>query len=295
MAIDMVKIAKAAIAARKDSAVGGAARPQGTLAGGPAEHIVRTGAGDTRVLVYRPAGQARGPLPVFVSLHGGGFVMGSADDDDVWCRRIADAVGCAVVSVDYRLAPEHKFPVALEECYGVVKWICANAAGLGVDPGRLAVGGHSAGGNLAAGLCLLAKERREFAVVYQVLDYPPLDLTIDPYEVVTGDKLLTPETREFFTACYVNAPEDALNPLFSPLLADDLGGLPAALVITAEHDPIRGDGERYAARLEAAGVEVTYRMFPGCMHAFTHFGPEEAALEAWRLIEDKLREAFAKG
>jgi acetyl esterase len=291
----MVKIAKAAIAARKGAADGGAARTHDALGGGAAELTVRTGAGDTRVLLYRPAGQARGPLPVFVSLHGGGFVMGSADDDDVWCRRIADAVGCAVVSVDYRLAPEHKFPVALEECYDVVRWVCASAAELGVDPGRLAVGGHSAGGNLAAGLCLLAKERREFAVVFQVLDYPPLDLTVDPYTVVTGDKLLTPETREFFTACYVSSPEDTMNPLLSPLLADDLGGLPAALVITAEDDPIRGDGERYAARLEAAGVEVTYRMFAGCMHAFTHFGPEEAALAAWKLIEDKLRAAFARG
>ncbi len=294
MAIDMVSIAKAAIAARGSTGCG-AARPKAALEGGADELAVRTSAGDTRVLVYRPAGQAKGPLPVFVSFHGGGFVMGSADDDDVWCRRIADVAGCAVVSVDYRLAPEHKFPVALEECYDVAKWVCASAAELGFDAGRLAVGGHSAGGNLAAGLCLLARERREFAVVYQVLDYPPLDLTVDPYKVVTGDKLLTPATREFFTSCYVNAPEDTRNPLLSPLLADELGGLPAALVITAEQDPIRGDGERYAARLEAAGVEVTYRMFAGCMHAFTHFGPEEAALAAWRLIEDKLRAAFAKG
>ncbi|MDR7867653.1 MAG: alpha/beta hydrolase [Sporomusaceae bacterium] len=293
MAIDMVKIAEAAIAARGYTG-SRAPRSRNALAGGAAEHIVRTGAGDTRVLVYRPAGQVRGPLPVFVSFHGGGFVMGSADDDDGWCRRIADAAGCAVVNVDYRLAPEHRFPVALEECYDVAKWVCADADGLGVDPGRLAVGGHSAGGNLAAGLCLLAKARREFSVVYQVLDYPPLDLTVDPYAAVTGDKLMTPATRAFFTACYVSAPQDVHNPLLSPLLADDLSGLPAALVITAEHDPLRSDGERYAARLKDAGVEVTYRMFPGCMHAFTHFGPEEAALEAWRLIEDKLRAAFAK-
>jgi len=289
----MVKIAKAAIAARKGAADGGAARTHDALGGGAAELTVRTGAGDTRVLLYRPAGQARGPLPVFVSLHGGGFVMGSADDDDRWCREIADNAGCAVASVDYRLAPEHKFPVALEECYAVVKWLCANAAGLGVDAGRVAVGGHSAGGNLAAGLCLLAKERREFSLAYQVLDYPPLDLTVDPYATVTGDRLLTPATREFFTACYVNAPADAQNPLLSPLLADDLSGLPPALIITAELDPIRADGERYAARLKATGVEVTYREFAGCMHAFTHFGPEEAARAAWALIVDKLRTAFA--
>ncbi len=295
MNLDMVALAKAAIKTRIRAAENPARPGKGAPPSGVSQFSVPTGAGATRVLFYKPRSGAGEGLPVFVSMHGGGFVMGSADDDDRWCREIADNVGCAVASVDYRLAPEHKFPVALEECYAVVKWLCANAAGLGVDAGRIAVGGHSAGGNLAAGLCLLARARREFAVVYQVLDYPPLDLTVDPYATETGDRLLTPATREFFTACYVNTPEDTLNPLLSPLLADDLGGLPPALVITAELDPICADGERYAARLKAAGVEVTYRMFPGCMHAFTHFGPEEAAREAWALIEDKLRAAFAKG
>jgi acetyl esterase len=288
---DIVKIAQMAINARRSFA----ARQVRALEGGAEERTVRTGAGDTRVLLYRPAGAAEGALPVFVSMHGGGFVMGSAADDDGWCRRIADAAGCLVVSVDYRLAPEHKFPVALEECYDVVRWAHESAAAIGADPARIAVGGHSAGGNLAAAICLLAKMRGEFPVVYQVLDYPPLDLTIDPYEdAATADKLMTPRTREFFTACYYNTPEDRFDPRFSPLLAGNLAGLPAALIISAEHDPLRAEQERYAARLKAAGVEVTYRMFAGCMHAFTHFGPPSAAEEAWRLIEDKLREAFAK-
>jgi acetyl esterase len=293
MNVDMVALAKAAIERRKGAAANPARPRKDAPPSGASQFAVPTGAGATRVLFYKPRSGAGEALPVFVSMHGGGFVMGSADDDDRWCREIADNAGCAVASVDYRLAPEHKFPVALEECYAVVKWLCANAAGLGVDAGRVAVGGHSAGGNLAAGLCLLAKERREFSLAYQVLDYPPLDLTVDPYATVTGDRLLTPATREFFTACYVNAPADAQNPLLSPLLADDLSGLPPALIITAELDPIRADGERYAARLKATGVEVTYREFAGCMHAFTHFGPEEAARAAWALIVDKLRTAFA--
>ncbi len=287
----MVKMAKMAINARKNFA----ARQARALEGGAEERMVRTGTGDTRVLLYRPAGGAAGLLPIFISMHGGGFVMGSAEDDDKWCRRIANEAKCMVVNVDYRLAPENKFPVALEECYDVVRWAHGNAAALGADPARIAVGGHSAGGNLAAAICLLARERGEFSLVCQVLDYPPLDLTIDPYkDPPTLDKLLTPKTREFFTACYYNTPADTLDPHVSPLLADDLRGLPPALVISAEHDPLCPEQGRYAERLKAAGVDVTYRAFAGCYHAFTHFGPPAAADEAWRLIADKLREAFEK-
>ncbi len=287
----MVKMAKMAINARKNFA----ARQGRVPEGGAEERTVPTGAGDTRVLLYRPAGGPAEALPIFVSMHGGGFVMGSAEDDDKWCRRIADGAGCLVVNVDYRLSPEHKFPVALEECYDVVRWVRGDAAALGADPARIAVGGFSAGGNLAAALCLLAKERGEFSLVFQVLNYPPLDLTIDPYkDPPTADKLLTPKTRDFFTACYYNTPADIYKPLVSPLLAGDLGGLPAALVISAEYDPLRPEQGRYAARLEAAGVDTAYRVFAGCYHAFTHFGAPAAAEEAGRLMVDKLRGAFAK-
>jgi len=288
----MAKMTRMAARARKAFAAQQRALPRADV---PvkvfAEYEVPTRAGDTRVLFYSPGGRA---LPVFVNIHGGGFVMGSAGDDDVYCRRLANAAGCAVANVDYRLAPEHKFPVALEECYDVVRWVHDGAAALGVDPARIAVGGHSAGGNLAAAICLLARARREFAAVFQVLDYPPLDLTIDPYGQDSRDELLSPKARVFFNDCYFNTPEDARNPLVSPLLAGDLAGLPPALVIAAEYDPLRNDGERYARRLAAAGVDATYRLFAGCSHAFTHFGPAAAADEAWNLIAAKLREAFAK-
>lgn len=256
-----------------------------------AEYKAATRAGETRVLFCSPGGR---DLPVFVNFHGGGFVMGSADDDDVYCRRLANAAGCAVVNADYRLAPEHKFPAAVEDCYDVVRWVHGNAAALGVDPARIAVGGHSAGGNVAAALCLLAREKREFPLVFQVLDYPPLDLSVDPYKKGTQDKMLTPKAQTFFDDCYFNSPADAFNPLVSPLLAADLAGLPPALVIAAEYDPLRAEEERYAQRLAAAGVAVTFRLFAGCSHAFTHFGPEAAADEAWALIASKLREAFLK-
>lgn len=261
---------------------------------GFAERLVTTSAGDTKVLISWPAPKGPERVPVFVNFHGGGFVMGSAYDDDAWCRKITNAVGCAVVNVDYHLSPEHKFPVALEECYDTVKWVHDNAAALGVDAGLIAVGGHSAGGNLAAALSLLARQRREFPLVLQVLDYPPLNLSVDPAEKATGDRMLTPKVQAFFTACYIRSAGDTADPLVSPLLSRDLAGLPPALIISAELDPLcREDGE-YAQRLAANGVAVTHKTFAGCSHAFTHFGPAVAAAQAWELIHSQLRKAFAR-
>lgn len=254
--------------------------------------FVPTSAGRTRLLVYRPEIGNAGLLPVFVNIHGGGFVQGQAADDGVYCQRIADAVGCLVVSPDYHLSPEHKFPVALEECYDVIRWIYKQAADLGIDPVRIAVGGHSAGGNLTAVLCILARDRKEFPILFQVLDYPTVDMSLDPFRHETKDTLLTARAQSFFTACYVNQPEETENPLVSPLRADDFSGLPPALMISAEYDPLREEEEMYVQRLNGAGVPVTYRCFEGCMHAFTHFGPEPAASQAWQLIQTELRRAF---
>lgn len=262
--------------------------------GSVGQHNLETVAGSTPVLVYHPEETRESPLPVFVNIHGGGFIMGSALDDDGWCRKIAKRVGCVVVNIDYHLAPEQKFPGALEECYDVVRWIYKHPDEFKIDPTRIAIGGQSAGGNLTAALCVLSKERGEFPIAYQILNYPPLDLSIDPYTRPVTDTLLTPKSQAFFNVCYFNTAADALNPLVSPLLASDLRGLPDALLITAEYDPLRQDGERYAERLAEAGVAVTYKMFPGCMHAFTHFGPQHAAIEAGELIYSQLKKAFRK-
>lgn len=258
------------------------------------ERAVETSAGKTRILVYWPRKKQRMDLPVFVNIHGGGFIQGSAGDDEKWCRQISENVGCAVVNVDYHLAPEFPFPVALEECYDVLKWIQSKGTMLGLDPKRMAVGGHSAGGNLTAALCILARERQEFSILYQVLNYPPLDFTVDPFSKPSGDTLLTARAQEFFTSCYISDPEQRRNPLASPLLTESLAGLPAALVISAEYDPLCAENALYARRLSVAGVDVMYKVFAGCMHAFTHFGPEPAATEAWNLIHEKLREAFSR-
>ena len=268
-------------------------RETGRADGMAIRRSVTTSAGATEIYLYQPVQPKKmGLLPVFVNIHGGGFIQGSPGDDDPWCRQIADAVNCAVVSIDYHLAPEYRFPVTVYECYDVIKWLHDQAVFLGMDPGRIAVGGHSAGGNLAAALTLLARERREFSFVFQVLNYPVLDFVRDPYEKIGQDLLLTAKAQSFFSACYLEDAGAARNPLASPILAESFAGLPPALVIAAGFDPLRAENERYAEALKSAGVAVTYRLFPGCMHAFTHFGPEAAANDAWRLIQDSLRQAF---
>ncbi len=256
------------------------------------EEVAPTCAGKTTIVLYRPQQDIGGPLPVFVNIHGGGFIQGSTKDDDGWCRQIAVAVGCTVVSIEYHLAPEYKFPIPMKECYDVLKWVHEQASGKGFDPERIAVGGSSAGGNFAAALCLLARERKEFSLVDQVLKYPPRDFSIDPELKGNSDALLTPRAQAFFSACYLHVSIDETNPLASPLLAENLTGLPPALIIAAEHDPLRIEDEEYGKRLAAAGVPVTFRMFEGCMHAFTHFGPEPSATEAWSLIHDRLKQVF---
>lgn len=293
MNYDEVKLIKAQRARLAYAESAGKARERLCEAEAVAEELlVSTSAGSTSVLLYKPKPGKSEPLPVFVNIHGGGFIQGGAEDDDAWCRRIADAVGCAVVNIDYHLAPEYPFPAALEECYDVVEWISAEAAGRGLDAAKIAVGGSSAGGNLAAALCFLARERKQFSIVCQVLNYPVLDLATDPCQKPASDRLLTPKAQAFFTSCYVGEGDAAKNPLASPLLAESFAGLPDALIISAEKDPLRGENELFAERLAAAGVTVTYRMFKGCHHAFTHFGPKEAAKEAWSLIHEKLRQAF---
>lgn len=252
---------------------------------------VPTTAGGTRILAYRSGNPAK-PVPVLVNMHGGGFIMGSPEDDDAWCRQIADAVGCLVINIDYRLAPEHKFPTALEECYEVITWLCQQEQKLHIDSERIAVGGQSAGGNLAAGLCLLARERQEFMLACQVLNYPPLNMTLDPSKKISRDTILTARMQRLFNTCYFRTEADAENPLVSPLLADDHSRLPAALIIAAELDPLLPEAEQYANHLRAAGVRATCKVFTGCMHAFTHFGPEAAAREALGLVCEYLVRAF---
>lgn len=256
------------------------------------EQFIPTSIGDSRVWVYCPSTTKVESLPVFVNFHGGGFVFGSAKTDDPWCPFIADQAGCVVVNVDYRLAPEYKFPIALYECYDVVQWLYQNPAKLHIDPRRIAVGGYSAGGNLAAAICLLAKKRQQISIKFQVLNYPPLDLATDPELKPKYKTSIPPRLSKIFNECYLHSMEEAKNPLVSPIFADDLEHLPAALITTAEYDSLADEAEVYADRLKKAGVEVFYQKFKGVSHGFTHSGDRESAENAWELIIEHLRRAF---
>lgn len=257
------------------------------------ERLIETSLGNTRVITYRPKRNTEGPLPVFVNMHGGGFVMGSAEMDDAWCPVIADRASCLVVNIDYHLAPEYKFPAALYECYDILKWLYENPNVLQVDKKRIAVGGHSAGGNLAAALCLLNKEREKIPLVKQILNYPPLDLATDPDLKFKHKNAIPPRLAKLFNESYLKSMKDAENPLVSPVYAEDLEDLPPALIITAEFDSLADEADYYASQLEEAGVTVKKKRYLEAAHAFTHTGELKQAEEAWHLISDELKEAFS--
>lgn len=244
------------------------------------------------LMVYRPA---HGPaVPgVFVNLHGGGFVLADWQGDDPYCRLLADTAGCVVVNVDYPVAPEQPFPAAVHHTYALLAWIAAHGPALGADGTRLAVGGHSAGGNLAAALALLARRRGGPDLRGVVVDYAPLDLSTAPGAKLPADAdpgaaaLAAAGAR--FNAWYLPDPADGADELASPGLAHDLSGLPPTLVLTAERDLLRADGDRFAARLRAAGVDTEHVVYPDCGHAFTHVGPEQHAADAWARMAGFLR------
>lgn len=260
------------------------------------EEFIPSAWGPARALFYWPNTESAQPLPVYLNLHGGGFVAGVPEHDDSYCRHLAHNLGCLVVNVDYVLAPEHPFPAGLRQSFAVLEWLAEQAATLGIDPQRIAVGGHSAGGNLATGVANLARGHQRLRVVHQLIDYAVLDLAQDPaLKLSSLDKpLLGAGLVRFFNSCYLSDPAQARDPLASPLLAtvDELRGMPPATLITAEYDILRAEGEAYVEKLRRAGVTVTARMFAGCDHMFTHLGPDDSAEQAWQLMEDGLRGAF---
>ncbi len=234
-------------------------------------------AGAIPVRLYRPKGAAaEARLPALVYYHGGGWVIGDLDSHDVLCRQLCNASGAAVVAVDYRLAPEHRFPAAVDDAYAALTWVAANAASLGIDATRLAVGGDSAGGNLAAVAALQAREEGGPALRLQLLIYPAVDFAMSGGSYVSeADVLpLTDKAMFWFHDHYLAGAKQsaARDWRASPICAASHAGLPAAFVLIAEHDVLRDEGDAYAAKLESAGVTVNRVNCPGMIHGFITMG-----------------------
>ncbi|MDQ1598368.1 MAG: hypothetical protein QOI70_1792 [Microbacteriaceae bacterium] len=256
--------------------------------------------GEIPIRIYRPnvaadSSDRADSLPCLVYFHGGGWVIGTVESTDAVCKAVANRAGCVVVSVEYRLSPEFKFPIPLNDCYAATQWVAANGKDIGVDSTRLAVGGDSAGGNLATAVALRARDEGGPALRMQLLVYPVTDhnFSTESYGVNGDGYLLTKDMMEWFWSHYLSKKSDGKNHLASPLRAKNLAGLPPALVITAEFDPLRDEGEAYATALTAAGVSVTHTRYPGQIHAFWQMlAIFEAASTAADQAADELRKAF---
>ena len=258
------------------------------------DRVIPGPAGDIPVRIYTPDGVA--PYPVLVYYHGGGWVIGSIETHDGICRAYANAAGCIVVNVDYRLAPEHRFPAAVDDAFAVLNWVAEHAADFGGDPSRMAVGGESAGANLSAVIAQLATEAGRPALKYQILAYPVTNLAFDTesYETNADGYFLTQESMRWFWDLYLNDESEGADPKASPLLREDVSGLPSGIVITPEYDPLRDEGIAYGRRLKEAGVDFEVWVPDGMIHEFlgmTNILPE--AKQAIETLGGKLRTAFA--
>ena len=252
--------------------------------------------GDIPLRLYRPLGSAADEtLPVLVYYHGGGWVIGDLDTHDTLCRELANGARCCVVAVDYRMSPEQRFPVAVDDCVAATYWVRREAASLGIDAARLAVGGDSAGGNLAAVVAIVARDAGDLPIAYQLLIYPATDQRRGaPSHTSNGQGyLLTTDSMKYFHDHYLPDAARDLDWRASPLLHADLSKLPPALVLTAGYDPLRDEGMQYAERLTDAGSQATYVCFDRQIHGFITMGRVlDEANSAVALCAAELRRAL---
>ena len=235
------------------------------------DRLIAVDDGEIALRIYTPAGV--GPFPILIFLHGGGWVIGDLDSLDGPLRMLVNRSAWIAVSVDYRLAPEHKYPVALNDCYLAAKWVAENAASFQGDSTKIAIGGESAGGNLATAVALMAREQGAPSLCYQILIYPPTDFVGEyPSRKKFDGIFLYMEDMHYFRGHYVRGPEDRKSMYVSPILADDLTGLPPTLLVTSGHDPLHDEGEAYAKRLKEAGNDLTYYCYEEMIHGFFAFG-----------------------
>jgi acetyl esterase len=237
------------------------------------EQTISVDNGEINVRIYTPEGT--GPFPLFVSYHGGGYVIGNLEFVDHGCRSIANAGNCVVVSAEYRKSPEYKFPIPVEDCYKALEWVHANAAQLNGDASKIIVGGDSAGGNLSAVMTQLTKDRQGPSIAAQVLLYPGSDLNLGYQSVLEyGEGYgLDVELINWFVDHYLNHPSERDHKYASSIMAEEFNNLPQALVITAELDPIRDQGKAYADRLQEAGVPVQHICMEGHIHGYFSYPP----------------------
>jgi acetyl esterase len=250
--------------------------------------------GELQVRLYRPAGDR--PLPALLYFFGGGWALGTIDTADGVSRSLANSSGALVVVAGYRLAPEHPFPTAIDDCYATLRWVAEHADEIGADPTRLAVGGDSAGGNLAAAVALVARDEG-LTLAGQILVYPNTDQLADDESMRAADDpfLFNRHSVAWYRQHYLISPEDAASPLASPLRAASLAGLAPALVITARYDPLRDQGEAYAGRLADEGVDVEACCYQGMSHGFfTMAGTVDASRTALAQAAAKLRTWFSR-
>ena len=256
------------------------------------EIFIATDEGNVRVLTYNMDNPQR--LPLFINIHGGGFVLGNAEMDDPFMPNVATHANVKIISIDYSLAPEFPFPKALNECYAVVKYAKEHPDEFGIDPDNIAVGGHSAGGNLSIGICLMDKETKSFEIKCLILDYPPLDLYTDAGLKPLPKGSLPVFLCRMFDASYYNDKETRKNTLISPVYSttNDLRSFPPTLIITASRDSLCEEDEKFRDKLIEAGVEVTHKRFDD-IHGF-NLGPGSNSDESWQMIIDHLKRYFRK-
>ena len=257
------------------------------------ELFLSTEEGKVRVLAYNLENEAK--LPLFVNIHGGGFILGSPEMDDPYLMNVALKANVKILSVDYCLAPASPFPKGLNECYAVIKYAQENGQEFGIDTQKIAVGGHSAGGNFSAAVCLKNAESRELNIKCSILDYPPLDIYTDPYLKKNGKGIvalfiMTPKLARVFNACYCIDKEERKNPLISPIFSskEQLKKFPPTLIITAGKDILCPEAEVFKDNLIEAGVDVTHKRFNKAEHGFTLSNKSDAQ-EGWQMMIDHLK------
>lgn len=269
---------------------------QGTPIGKTEDRMIPGPAGEIPVRIYTPVAGG-GTSPALVYFHGGGWVIGDLDTHDALCRTLANEAGCKVIAVHYRLAPEHPFPAAFDDSFAAVEWVEKNASEIGIDPNLIAVAGDSAGGNLAAAVCLKAKAAKGPHIAFQLLIYPVTDAPrgTQSYKDFAEGYFLEAEGMDWFWNHYVlSAGADPADPFAAPLRASSLAGLPPAYVVTAGFDVLRDEGKAYAEALKEAGVEVEYVNYEGMIHGFFNLqGALDVARDAVKAAAKALKEALA--